>query len=166
MPVLSDSRHEQFAQYVASGLPASQAYVKAGYSENGARQSASRLLQNAAVQARVTEILQEISSRLEQSSIRDLESRLKAYQDRWMRMQLLMAARAAGGLNLPGAETGLLDSAGEFDGKLMRELRQLELQVAKEMGQYAERVEHSGSVGLIERLNAGRKRLQESKDAE
>ena len=57
MPVLSNPRHEQFAQALASGrLTATKAYVSVGYSENGAAVSASRLRRNADVAARVQEL--------------------------------------------------------------------------------------------------------------
>lgn len=44
MPVLSNSRHELFAQGLAIGKSAKQAYIDAGYKPKGARQNASRLL--------------------------------------------------------------------------------------------------------------------------
>src|ERR1700712_3963010 len=55
MPVLSNSRHERFAQAVAQGQPATQAYVTAGYAANEG--NAGRLNRNGAVRARVDELL-------------------------------------------------------------------------------------------------------------
>ena len=43
MPLLTNSKHEQFAQLVAKGASATKAYVSAGYSKAGADASASRL---------------------------------------------------------------------------------------------------------------------------
>lgn len=54
MPVLSNPRHELFAQELARGRSASQAYVVAGYEEN--RGNATRLKADESVSARVTEL--------------------------------------------------------------------------------------------------------------
>lgn len=56
MPILPNQRHELFAQGVAKGLSATAAYIAAGYSENGADVSASRLLGIARIKDRVFEI--------------------------------------------------------------------------------------------------------------
>lgn len=56
MPVLANARHEAFAQGLAKGLSASEAYIKAGYRDS--RSSASRLSTNANIVARVTELQQ------------------------------------------------------------------------------------------------------------
>lgn len=55
MPILADPRHERFAQLLASGLGATDAYEQAGYARH--RQSASRLLAQADIRFRVTELL-------------------------------------------------------------------------------------------------------------
>ena len=57
MPVLRNPRHEKFSQLVAAGIPAKEAYISVGYSENGAPQSAANLLKRTDVRARVEEIL-------------------------------------------------------------------------------------------------------------
>ncbi|UQS95217.1 terminase small subunit [Pseudanabaena phage Pam5] len=54
MPALANPRHERFAQELAKGKSASEAYVAAGYEES--RSAASRLSTNVNVQARVTEL--------------------------------------------------------------------------------------------------------------
>src|SRR5262245_23785214 len=54
MPILSNSRHERFAQGLATGKSATEAYKDAGY--KGDRTAASRLATNVNVQARVREI--------------------------------------------------------------------------------------------------------------
>ena len=54
MPILSNSRHEQFAQGLATGKSATEAYRDAGY--RGDRTAASRLATNVNVQARVREL--------------------------------------------------------------------------------------------------------------
>lgn len=54
MPALKNAKHELFAQGVAKGLSATDAYEKAGYKPH--RPSASRLLTNANVAQRVEEL--------------------------------------------------------------------------------------------------------------
>ena len=58
---LPNPRYERFAQGLADGKPAYQAYIDAGFAKAGAAQSASRLLksQRAGIGERVAEILQE-----------------------------------------------------------------------------------------------------------
>lgn len=53
MPDLKNAKHEHFAQLVSNGESLTRTYVLAGYSENGAVQSAHRLLTNAQVCSRV-----------------------------------------------------------------------------------------------------------------
>ncbi len=53
---LSNPKHEKFAQSIARGLSQDKAYVEAGYSENGARASASKLLTNPNILRRVKNI--------------------------------------------------------------------------------------------------------------
>jgi phage terminase small subunit len=50
---LDNQRHERFAQHVANGASATQAYIDAGYSEGGATAHASRLVTNDNVAARI-----------------------------------------------------------------------------------------------------------------
>lgn len=59
MPILGNARHERFAQEVAKGKTATEAYRIAGYEAAGeaARVNASRLLTSATVEARVHELL-------------------------------------------------------------------------------------------------------------
>ena len=51
--ILKNAKHEHFAQLVSNGENATRAYVLAGYSENGAKQSARRMLTNADLCARI-----------------------------------------------------------------------------------------------------------------
>jgi phage terminase small subunit len=54
MPILSNPRHEKFAQGLAEGKPAINAYELAGYKPD--RGAASRLSANVSIQARVAEL--------------------------------------------------------------------------------------------------------------
>ena len=66
-----------------SGLSQTKAYTAAGYSERGAKQSAARLLNNAEVRSRVSELRQEIESSFVRLQITERLQRLDAIQDRW-----------------------------------------------------------------------------------
>ena len=63
MGILKNHRHERFAQELASGKTATEAYVAAGFEPN--RHNASRLKTNETVQARVEEILSQAALRVE-----------------------------------------------------------------------------------------------------
>lgn len=63
MPILANAKHEHFAQLVANGQTAPKAYVSAGYSAQGAAQSANRLLRDADVSLRVTELREAVAER-------------------------------------------------------------------------------------------------------
>ena len=58
-------RHEKFCHGIAAGKSATQAYIEAGYSENGAGQSGERLLKNADVSKRIKELRQESEKSME-----------------------------------------------------------------------------------------------------
>jgi phage terminase small subunit len=55
MPAIDNAKHEAFAQGLAKGLSASEAYIAAGYKDS--RSAASRLSTNVNVQARVAELV-------------------------------------------------------------------------------------------------------------
>ena len=57
MPLLSNSRHEKFAQHVANGKSAAIAYVCAGYENIGAGQNGHRLMKKDDVKARIAELM-------------------------------------------------------------------------------------------------------------
>jgi len=65
MPILANARHERFAQAVAKGKSATEAYRIAGY--DGDRHHAARLATNGHVQSRVQEILAAGAQRAEVS---------------------------------------------------------------------------------------------------
>lgn len=63
MPALTNPKHERFAQELAKGKSASEAYVEAGYKANDG--NASTLKGNQKVEARVAEILDRAAVRAE-----------------------------------------------------------------------------------------------------
>jgi hypothetical protein len=83
MGPLKNIRREKFCQGIVSGLSQTKAYTAAGYSERGAKQSAARLLNNADVRSRVSELRQEIESSFVRLQITERLQRLDAIQDRW-----------------------------------------------------------------------------------
>lgn len=173
--MLKNPRRELFARLVAGGKSATRAYIEAGFAENGAAQSACRLLENPEVAARVRELQAEIGAKLEKAAIRDIDARIREYQSRWDRMRQVIDERADAQENqgVAGGRTGLLvrtlksirqgeesTVVEEFavDTGLLREIRELELQVARELGQFIEKHEHGGTI--IDRLNAARERMR------
>lgn len=63
MPVLKNARHERFAQALAKGMSATDAYSSAGY--KGDRTAASRLSTNVNVRRRVDEIKNKVAEKAE-----------------------------------------------------------------------------------------------------
>ena len=63
MPVLKNQRHERFAQSLADGKSADEAYQDAGFEEN--RGNASRLKSKESILKRVSELLERAAKRVE-----------------------------------------------------------------------------------------------------
>lgn len=63
MPILPNARHEAFAQAIAKGKTADDAYSQAGYRAN--RGNATRLKANESVVARVAELQQKVARKVE-----------------------------------------------------------------------------------------------------
>ena len=63
MPILTNARHERFAQGLAAGKTADEAYQEAGY--NKSRSAASRLSTNVNIVARVAELLGKAATKAE-----------------------------------------------------------------------------------------------------
>ena len=153
MAVLDNSKHEHFALLVAKGVSASKAYVSVGYSVKGSAPSASRLLTNAKVCARIRELQETLSAGTIALEISSRNARVQALQNRWDRMRRVIDERAASPdfAEVPGGTTGLLvkDYKGKdadtpvykVDISLLAELRAHEQQAAEELGQWSEKRE-------------------------
>lgn len=63
MPILPNPRHERFAQLLAKGKSATEAYADAGYKDN--RQAASRMFTNVDISMRVAELQDKVAKRAE-----------------------------------------------------------------------------------------------------
>ena len=87
MPVLSKAKHEHFAQAVARGLSASEAYTSVGYSKAGAAQNASRLITKDEVSARIDELRRTISDGVIQLAIKERSARVQILQDNLDRLR-------------------------------------------------------------------------------
>ena len=59
---LNNEKHERFCAEYLRDLNATQAAIRAGYSETSARNQGSRLMQSAAVRGRIAEMAKEINS--------------------------------------------------------------------------------------------------------
>jgi hypothetical protein len=152
-PPLANARWELFAQGVASGKTATQAYVNAGYKSAGAGQAAERLLRTVeVVRTRVDELKSEIAVRTVDLEITNRNSRLLALQDLADRLRAVMIERAADPAMqaIPGGQTGLLVRQQRHLGKgdeyrvdvaLTGEFRATLEQAAKEAGQWLEKSE-------------------------
>jgi phage terminase small subunit len=176
--VLDNTKHERFAQSVATGISATEAYSSVGYSEAGAAASASRLLNNANVSARVEELKTSIAEGVVAVEIRKRSSRVEVLQDNLNRMCGLIEARALEYSDDPGGATGLLakDYRGKnaeqeiwkLDTALVTQINATMKQAAIEEGQWSEKREMSGRLPLSEvkaRLNVTRDRLAAEKKA-
>lgn len=76
MPALVNPRHERFAQEMAKGRSATEAYALAGYKE-GRRDAASRLSSKVNIRDRVQELLERAAERTEITIARVLEELAK-----------------------------------------------------------------------------------------
>lgn len=164
MPALSNAKHEAFAQALAKGLSADEAYQEAGFKPN--RGNASRLKANESVSARVSELLDKSGARAEVTIARVLQelSRLgfsdlrKAFTadgssllhpSEWD--DDLAASIAA--VEVVSRNTGQKDDDGRT---IIEHVHKLKLwdknsaleKLAKHLGMFIERVEHSGAMNI------------------
>ena len=108
MPILLHTKHEQFAQSVAKGISATGAYISAGYSKAGAAASASRLMTNASVLARIKELKTATAASVVKVEIRKRSARVQVLQNIVDRLYRLTEARALEYADHPGGATGML----------------------------------------------------------
>jgi phage terminase small subunit len=108
MPVLKNQRHEVFCRAVCSNCAPAEAYERAGFSGKGTHASASRLLRNAQICARIAELQQQSAKVFVVGQIRERTYRVAVLEDVLRRMVGLMDARAIDLADVPGGSTGLL----------------------------------------------------------
>jgi phage terminase small subunit len=127
MPALSNPRQEQFAQLVASGTTATEAYTSVGYAKVGASSSAARLLRNAPIQTRVAELKQAVSQATVTRAAVD-----RAYVLAGLKENFERAMQHRPVLDAKGKETGIY----AYNGQVAN--RALEL-IGKELGMFVDR---------------------------
>lgn len=94
---LKNQRHEEFSKFLALSspkIPAGQAYVKAGYSPNGADQSASALLKRPEILLRIAELSSKVTEAVIEDAQMTAQVRLKYKQVRYLELMQIKAKRA------------------------------------------------------------------------
>lgn len=162
MPILDNARHERFAQAIAAGKNATDAYVSAGYEAKGnsAEAAASRLLRDVKVTARIAELQSRVAEGIVLTKQWVIE-RLVENANRAMQAEApkdggdykyegSVANRA---LELLGKELGMfverreVGAPGEFDDKTPDELRDFVRSEAEALGLGHVAAEASGRGG-------------------
>lgn len=135
MPILSNPRHEIFAQELAAGKTADEAYQLAGYAEN--RHNASRLRTNETVLRRVAE-LQSRGAKRAEVTVESLIAEAEEVRAQALVSGQLSAAVAAirekGILSGKRIERGERGDPGDFDRLDSGKLREEILREANELG--------------------------------
>jgi len=173
MPVLAQPKHEQFAQSVAKGISATAAYSSAGYSKAGAAASASRLMTNANVSARIKELKTAAAANVVKVEIRKRSARVQVGQNIVDRLCRLREARALEYADHPGGATGMLvkecrgkngrQEIWKFDASLVAQTNATLKQVAIELGQWSQKPKSSDSRSsgeLLEEIERRRARRE------
>jgi cell division septum initiation protein DivIVA len=176
--VLENTKHELFAQSVATGISATGAYTSVGYSEAGAAASASRLRSDANVSARIEELKTSMAEGVVEVDIRKRPARVQILENNLNWMLDLIEARSVEHAAHPGGATGMLvkDYRGKnaeqeiwkFDAALVTQINATMKQAAIEEGQWSEKREMSGQRPRSEikaRLNVTRDRIAAEKKA-
>jgi anti-sigma28 factor (negative regulator of flagellin synthesis) len=176
--VLDNTKHEHFAQSVATGTSATGAYTSVGYSEVGAASSASRLLTDPNVSARVEELKTSIAEGVVEVDIRKRSARIQVLENNLNCMLGLIEARALEYSDDPGGATGMLvkDYLGKnaeqeiwkLDEALVSQINATMKQAAIEEGQWREKREMSGHVDIeVARIELRReaRRISDAKKA-
>lgn len=133
---LSNGKHEHFCQLVANGESGTKAYVLAGYSEQGAAASASRLLKNAQICERLA-FLRSMKEEQHAEVVREVVTKAGLTKE-WIIAQLMENVAMA-----KQAEP-VLDRKGEFTGEYQQNLpaanKALEL-LGSEIGMFIKKQE-------------------------
>lgn len=150
MPVLKNAKKEEAAQLVAEGrLDYGEICEKLGFD----RKTFYRWRRDPAFDARVEEILTEIMRPVKRLAIARKAYRLAVLNTAHTKIEELIKSRARDLAEVPGGETGLLvrqfKVSGEttvteyaFDAAVIREMRAVQEQAAKELGQLVDKHEH------------------------
>lgn len=133
---IKNTKREHFAQLVSTGENATRAYVLAGYSPNGAAQSAGQLLKNPEMSSRVAYFRSVVQEKHEKAT--DAVVERAALDKAWVIAQLMenvsMAKQAEPVLDQEGQPTG------DYRQNLAAANKALEL-LGKEIGMFVDRKE-------------------------
>jgi len=146
MAVLTNARHERFAQELAKGKTATEAYELAGY--RGDRTAASRLSTNVNVQQRVAELQQRCAAKVE-VTVESLITEAAELQTKAAAAEQYSAANGA--LKLKAELSGHYVQRKE-DVTPRRDRRQ----IITELAQFLERRGPGQDSGTVSRAGAGR----------
>lgn len=163
MGVLKNAKHEAFAQALAKGQNACDAYVTAGYKES--RSAASRLSTNVNIEARVAEIVERGADRAEIDVARVLKELVRLGTS-----DIRDAFTESGALKSPGAwsdefaasvasiEVTSRNLGKDADGNTeVEHIHKIKVwdknsaleKLAKHLGMFIDRIEHTGQVVMI-----------------
>ncbi|MCO5962347.1 MULTISPECIES: terminase small subunit [Sinorhizobium] len=157
MPILKNARHEKFAQARAKGNTADEAYVAAGFKAN--RGNAARLNANESIQERVAEIqgkgalkaeatVERVLKELSRIGFSDLRRVFDA-NGRLLRPEEWDDDTAAAVASVEVVTRNIGDGEVEHVHKIKVWDKNSALEkLAKHLGMFIERVEHSGSMSL------------------
>ena len=160
MAKLDNDRHERFCQEYVVDLNGTQAYIRAGYSERGAEASASKLLANPKVKARIAELQAKVASKLEITAERVLmETARIAYSDP---RKLFNEDGSLKHIKDLDDDTAAAISGIEYDGTV-RKIRRYDKNAAlanlgKHLKLFRDQVELNIGEGLAEAIASARKR--------
>lgn len=133
---LDNGKHEHFCQLVANGESATKAYVLAGYSEQGAAASASRLLKNAQICERLA-FLRSLKEEQHAESV-------KAAMDKAGLSKEWIIAQLMENVSMAKQAIPVLDRKGDFTGEYQQNLpaanKALEL-LGSEIGMFIRKAE-------------------------
>jgi hypothetical protein len=133
---LKNAKHEHFAQLVSNGESATQAYILAGYSKNGAGQSAGQLLKRPEVSSRIAYLRLKKEAKHEEKVQKVVEK--AGLTKEWVIQQLME------NVVMGKAAEPVYDNEGKPSGEYKQNLaaanKALEL-LGKEIGMFIERKE-------------------------
>ena len=169
--ILANSKHERFAQSIAKGISAVDAYISAGYAKGNARSNATRLSANDGILARINELKTAVAAGVVAAEIRQRSWRVQQLQGLADDMLALRAARKIlyGGqlgegrirqVNSPAEETAALAEGYREDPDLKQPTR------AKDTDLYPKNLLHpgfpnGGATGMLVKDYRGKNAEQE-----
>lgn len=160
MPVLKNTRHEAFAQGMAKGMTADAAYEAAGFKPS--RSAASRLSAKVNIRARICELTERSATRAEIDIARTLQEMVRLGTSDVRRLfdgngNLLPISDLDDDTAAAVSAVEVVTKPGEVDAdgkRTVEYVHKLKLwdknsaleKIAKHLGMFVERVEHSGKV--------------------